>query len=170
MSNPSASGKNSTIQVPEKSQTIAFQVESRSAPVPWSTGLCDCCEDVPNCCITWLCPCITFGRIAEIVDGGSSSCAASGAVYTLISILTGCGCLYSCFYRSKLRQQYRLGEKPCGDCLVHWCCEPCALCQEYRELKSRGFDMTIGWQGNVKQQTPGVMAVTAPMAEGGMSL
>nr|XP_023875815.1 protein PLANT CADMIUM RESISTANCE 3-like [Quercus suber] len=169
MSNPSASEKNSTIQVQEKSQTIAFQVESRSAPVPWSTGLCDCCEDFPNCCITWLCPCITFGRIAEIVDGGSSSCAASRAVYTLISILTGCGCLYSCFYRSKLRQQYRLGKKPCGDCLVHWCCEPCALCQEYRELKSRGFDITIGWQGNVKQQTPGVMAVTASMAEGGMS-
>nr|POE81921.1 protein plant cadmium resistance 3 [Quercus suber] len=98
MSNPSASEKNSTIQVQEKSQTIAFQVESRSAPVPWSTGLCDCCEDFPNCCITWLCPCITFGRIAEIVDGGSSC-----------------------------------------------------------------------WQGNVKQQTPGVMAVTASMAEGGMS-
>ncbi|KAM4119740.1 hypothetical protein ACJW30_03G082200 [Castanea mollissima] len=130
MSNPSASEKNSTIQ-------------SRSAPVPWSTGLCDCSEDVPNCCITWLCPCITFGRIAEIVDRGSSSCAASKAMYKLISILTSCGCLYLCFYRSKLRQQYTLEEKPCGDCLVHWWCEPCALCQEYRELKSRGFDMAI---------------------------
>ncbi|KAM4108908.1 hypothetical protein ACB094_03G081000 [Castanea mollissima] len=118
-------------------------VESRSAPVPWSTGLCDCSEDVPNCCITWLCPCITFGRIAEIVDRGSSSCAASKAMYKLISILTSCGCLYLCFYRSKLRQQYTLEEKPCGDCLVHWWCEPCALCQEYRELKSRGFDMAI---------------------------
>lgn len=73
-----------------------------------------------------------------------AACAASGAMYKLISILTGCGCLYSCFYRSKLRQQYTLEEKPCGDCLVHWCCEPCALCEEYRELKSRGFDMTIG--------------------------
>jgi hypothetical protein len=30
------------------------------------------------------------------------------------------------------------------DCLVHFCCETCALCQEYRELKNRGYDMSIG--------------------------
>jgi hypothetical protein len=30
------------------------------------------------------------------------------------------------------------------DCLVHFCCETCALSQEYRELKNRGFDMGIG--------------------------
>jgi hypothetical protein len=28
--------------------------------------------------------------------------------------------------------------------LVHFFCEPCALCQEYRELRNRGFDMGIG--------------------------
>jgi hypothetical protein len=28
--------------------------------------------------------------------------------------------------------------------LVHFCCETCALCQEYRELKNCGFDMGIG--------------------------
>jgi len=30
------------------------------------------------------------------------------------------------------------------DCLVHFCCETCALCQEYRELKNRGYDLSIG--------------------------
>ncbi|KAF5939243.1 hypothetical protein HYC85_023502 [Camellia sinensis] len=167
--------------------------------VPWSTGLCDCFDDVPNCnfhrfsdlvlnryieqrngidrsvsvsvstdtyrdsvdtpailnlsgistcirrgCITCWCPCITFERIAEIVDKGSTSCGASGALYTLISIVVGCPCFYSCFYRSKMRQQYLLHESLCGDCLVHCCCESCALCQEYRELKNRRFDMAIG--------------------------
>lgn len=43
-----------------------------------------------------------------------------------------------------MRSQYGLRETPCNDCLVHWCCEPCALCQEYRELKHRGFDISIG--------------------------
>ncbi|KAG8382725.1 hypothetical protein BUALT_Bualt05G0107200 [Buddleja alternifolia] len=38
----------------------------------WSTGLCDCFSDVPNCCITFWCPCITFEQIAEIVDRGST--------------------------------------------------------------------------------------------------
>ncbi|KAL6543843.1 Protein CADMIUM RESISTANCE 2 [Orobanche gracilis] len=111
--------------------------------VRWSTGLCNCSSDLRNCCITCWCPCITFGQIAEIVDKGSSSCGQSGALYTLLACVTGCPCCYSCFYRSKMRQQYLLHETPCRDCLVHCLCECCALCQEYRELKRRGFDMPI---------------------------
>ncbi|KAJ4947989.1 hypothetical protein NE237_014228 [Protea cynaroides] len=129
------------------------------APVPWSTGLCECTEDVKNCCITCWCPCITFGQVSEIIDKGSSSCGANGALYTLMLCLTGCQCFYSCFYRSKMRQQYNLQESPCGDCLVHCCCEPCSLCQEYRELETQGFDMKIGWHGNVERQNRGVAMV-----------
>ncbi|KAI8538189.1 hypothetical protein RHMOL_Rhmol09G0083000 [Rhododendron molle] len=52
---------------------IPVPVPVRPKPlVPWSTGLCDCFDDVNNCCLTCWCPCITFGRIAEIVDKGSS--------------------------------------------------------------------------------------------------
>ncbi|MQL89670.1 hypothetical protein Taro_022252 [Colocasia esculenta] len=39
---------------------------------PWSTGLCDCCDDPGNCCLTCWCPCVTFGRIAEITDRGGT--------------------------------------------------------------------------------------------------
>ncbi|KAM0851081.1 hypothetical protein ACQ4PT_052659 [Festuca glaucescens] len=91
----------------------------------WTTGLCGCCDDAGSCCLTFFCPCVAFGRIAEIVDQGAT-------------------CLYSCCYCSRLRGQYALKEKPCADCCVHWFCEPCALCQEYRELKNRGYDMSIG--------------------------
>lgn len=150
---------------------------------PWSTGLCHCFDDPANCLITCICPCITFGQIAEIVNKGSvckfsnhnllvhfffsflmelktsliwclkymidvwiygAACAASGSLYGLLLGLTALPCLYSCFYRSRLRGQYDLAEDPCVDCLVHFCCETCALCQEYRELRSRGFDMGIG--------------------------
>ncbi|CAI9096748.1 OLC1v1032958C1 [Oldenlandia corymbosa var. corymbosa] len=135
--------------------------------VPWSTGLFDCFSDVSNCCITCWCPCITFGQISEIVDKGSSSCGSNGALYTLIACVTGCSCFYSCFYRSKMRQQYSLQEDPCNDCFVHCCCEACALCQEYRELRNRGYDMQIGWHGNMERQNKGV--AMAPVVEGGMS-
>lgn len=73
-----------------------------------------------------------------------AACGASGALYALIAFLTGWSCLYSCFYRTKMRRQYSLPESPCPDIFVHCCCELCALCQEYRELKGRGFDMSIG--------------------------
>ncbi|KAL4319965.1 hypothetical protein GQ457_18G023160 [Hibiscus cannabinus] len=68
--------------------------------VLWSTGVCDCCYDFPNCIITMFCPCVTFGQIAEIVDHGSVSCIANGIVYSVILWFSGLACLYSCFYRS----------------------------------------------------------------------
>jgi hypothetical protein len=73
-----------------------------------------------------------------------AACIASGLVYGLICASTGMGCLYSCLYRSKLRAEYDLDEGECPDILVHCCCEHLALCQEYRELKNRGFDLGIG--------------------------
>ncbi|KAI3453153.1 hypothetical protein Pfo_009816 [Paulownia fortunei] len=144
----------------------ALQVHG-GVPGRWSTDLCDCFFDVPNCCLTWWCPCITFGQVAEIVDRGSTSCGASCALYALITLILGCPCIYSCFYRSKMRTQYLLVGSPCADCLVHFCCESCALCQEYRELKHRGFDMYLGWHGNVERKNQGV--TMAPSIQGGMS-
>ncbi|XP_073057645.1 protein PLANT CADMIUM RESISTANCE 11-like [Primulina eburnea] len=132
--------------------TPAAAISTLRYPVPWSTGLCDCCDDFSTCCLTCWCPCITFGRIAEVVDRGSTSCGVSGALYSVILCVSGCSCLYSCFYRSKLRGQYFLEESPCADCCVHLCCETCALCQEYRHLQNQGIDLSIGWHGNVERQ------------------
>nr|GEV38409.1 protein plant cadmium resistance 2-like [Tanacetum cinerariifolium] len=156
----------------------------------WSTGLCGCGDDVSNCCITCWCPCITFGQIAEITDEGAkytscgvhgtlytviseitdkgakyTSCGVHGTLYTVIALFTGCQWLYSCMYRSKMRQQYMLMEEPCNDCILHCCCERCALCQEYRELKHRGFDMSLGWDGNMARQNQGVVTPPFPPAE-----
>uniref|UniRef100_A0A8R7QKL9 Protein PLANT CADMIUM RESISTANCE 2 n=1 Tax=Triticum urartu TaxID=4572 RepID=A0A8R7QKL9_TRIUA len=131
----------------------------------WSSGLCGCFDDVGGCCLTFFCPCVVFGRIAEIVDMGATSCCASGTVYAALASMTGMGCLYSCGYRSRLREQYRLKETPCGDCCVHWFCEACALCQEYRELKSRGFDMALGWQANMEKMGK----TMAPQTHAGMT-
>ncbi|KAF5444384.1 hypothetical protein F2P56_036866 [Juglans regia] len=133
--------------------------------VKWSTGLCHCCDDPANCFTTCCCPCITFGQIAEIVNEGSPSCVLSAAIYALLG-LTGFACLYSCCNRSKLRGKYDLEEAPCADCLVHFCCPACALCQEYRELKhNRGFDMGIGWKANEDRRRRGV-TIAPTMAPG----
>ncbi|XP_072953536.1 protein PLANT CADMIUM RESISTANCE 2-like [Typha angustifolia] len=121
---------------------------------PWTTGLLDCMSDVENCCVTFWCPCITFGQVAEIIDRGSTSCGSSGGIYLLIWWFTFFQCLYSCTYRSKLRAQYNLMESPCPDCCVHLCCEPCALCQMYRELNNRGFHVAAGWYANAQRMNP----------------
>ncbi|XP_073131187.1 protein PLANT CADMIUM RESISTANCE 2-like [Henckelia pumila] len=145
----------------------ALQVQG-GAPSEWSSGLFDCFSDVPNCCLTCWCPCITFGRIVEIVDKGSTSSGASGTWFALVAGVTGCSCIYSRIYRSRMRTQYMLPESPCGDFLVHCCCEACALCQEYRELQHRGFDMSLGWNGNMEKQNNGQGMAAAPFV-GGMN-
>ncbi|KAG2704484.1 hypothetical protein I3843_05G005800 [Carya illinoinensis] len=143
------------------SSVLAYGVAGR-----WSTDLCHCFDDPANCLTTCFCPCITFGQIAEIVNRGSPSCVSSGAIYGLLG-LTGFACLFSCFNRSKLRGQYDLEEAPCVDCLVHFCCPSCALCQEYRELRNRGFDMGIGWEANEDRRRRA--ATQAPIMTPGMT-
>ncbi|PPS00091.1 hypothetical protein GOBAR_AA20572 [Gossypium barbadense] len=94
----------------------------------------------------------------------SVTCRASGAFFVLFSILTVCisNRIYSYTYRARLRSQYILEESPCRDCYLHFWCEACALCQEYRELKNRGFDVSLGWHGNWERQK--ILGVPMPMA------
>ncbi|KAJ7565909.1 hypothetical protein O6H91_02G080400 [Diphasiastrum complanatum] len=107
----------------------------------WTSNIHSCCEDGFTCCLTTCCPCITFGQIAQSVDEDESSCLVNGLIY-----VAGCMLMVPCFcswgYRKKLRQKYNLPEEPYSDFWTHFCFEPCALCQEYRELKNRGVDPT----------------------------
>ncbi|KAI3882795.1 hypothetical protein MKX03_020795 [Papaver bracteatum] len=114
----------------------------------WTTGLFDCMEDPNNALVTLAAPCVTFGQIAEIVDEGQTTCSTSGIIYSAILFFTAAPCLISCGYRSKLRSKYDLVEVPAADWMTHVFFEWCALCQEYRELKNRGYDPAIGWHAN----------------------
>ncbi|XP_076893592.1 protein PLANT CADMIUM RESISTANCE 2-like [Bidens hawaiensis] len=145
----------------------SYYVAPQPVNANWSTGICACCSDIPNCCITYWCPCITFGQLAEIVDRGNTSCVVHGVIYASIRFFTGLACIYSAMYRRKMRSQFGLRESPCNDYLLHIFCESRALCQEYRELKYRGFDFCIGWQGNEGRQNHGVQ-IMPPMVPQGM--
>ncbi|RLN16677.1 cell number regulator 10-like [Panicum miliaceum] len=141
-------------------------VPGAPAASQWSSGLFDCFDDCGLCCLTCWCPCITFGRVAEIVDRGATSCGTSGALYALLAYLTGCQWIYSRTYRAKMRAQFGLPENPCCDCCVHFCCESCALCQQYKELKARGFDPDLGWELNAQRANAGGAAMYPPAAQG----
>ncbi|KAL5715926.1 hypothetical protein ACHQM5_017682 [Ranunculus cassubicifolius] len=132
----------------------------------WSTGLCGCCEDPSNCCVTCCCPCIKFGQIAEVVDRGSTPCLFGGLVYCLLLACMGSQCIYSYGYRTRIRNLYSLKEEPCSDCCVHCWCERCAVCQEYRELWIRGVDPRIGWQRNVYKWNRGETTLQPVIPQG----
>jgi Cys-rich protein (TIGR01571 family) len=52
--------------------------------------------------------------------------------------LLGCCCFIHAVKREKLREKYGLEENACEDCFITCCCAPCAICQEAREIKTRG--------------------------------
>ncbi|KAF8407834.1 hypothetical protein HHK36_006970 [Tetracentron sinense] len=152
--NANAYAKSAPPAPPQYPLTAPHQLSNGGTPVQWSTGF-----------ITCFCPCITFGQVAEIVDKGTTSCAVAGLIFCALASV-GCECLYTCTYRSKLRGLYSLQEDPCADFLVHCCCTSCAICQEYRELKNRGADPSIGWQGNVESWNRGGSTVPPVVVPG----
>lgn len=113
-------------------------------------------------------PCVTFGQIADVLDNGHTSnftkpssldfLLSSYYIFGYFSFpkFPYCSLCYQwhhlCFrclsviwpYRRKLRQRFGLMEAPASDCMVHCLFEPCALCQEYRELKNRGINPALG--------------------------
>jgi Cys-rich protein (TIGR01571 family) len=96
----------------------------------------DCCKDCGICVFGYFClPCL-FGQNAEKID--NSSCCGMCCVYILAAECYLCWVPHM-MKRKRLREKYGLKENPeCGDCLTTLCCGPCAVCQEARELKSRG--------------------------------
>ncbi|KAB2633706.1 cell number regulator 2-like [Pyrus ussuriensis x Pyrus communis] len=137
--------------VPPQAATYGYQ---QQGPPQWTTGLCGCFEDPGSCMMTCCCPCITFGQNAEIIDKGTTSCAFGGLIYFALAYV-GCACLYSFSFRSKLRGLYALPEDPCADCCVHCLLPCCAISQEYRELKNRGLDPSMGWIANAQKMNQG---------------
>ncbi|KAJ9708141.1 hypothetical protein PVL29_000279 [Vitis rotundifolia] len=133
---PPETGINSLPQFHQSDPALTTQ---NNAVGYWSTGLFDCMDD-PNIALTTaIFPCVTFGQIADVLDNGHTTCATSGIIYAFAA------CLLSWPYRRKLRQRFGLTEAPASDCMVHCLFEPCALCQEYRELKNRGINPALGY-------------------------
>ncbi|KAM9500618.1 plac8 onzin related protein 6 isoform 1-T3 [Clarias gariepinus] len=96
----------------------------------WSSGLCDCCEDMSICCFGFWCPwCLMCTTSQEF---GECLCLplldmCFGAIIPAAS--------YS--VRSAVRERYHIKGTMCDDCCVVTCCGICSWCQIARELKFR---------------------------------
>ncbi|XP_058004985.1 protein PLANT CADMIUM RESISTANCE 8 isoform X2 [Hevea brasiliensis] len=119
---------------------------------PWTTGLFDCPQDQRNAIVTAFLPCVTFGQIAEVLDEGKSTCGCRSSCYFLLMLASYSQWILSTEYRTKQRKKFNLEEAPYTDVASHIFCPCCSLCQEFRELKSRGLDPALGWNGILAQQ------------------
>jgi Cys-rich protein (TIGR01571 family) len=85
-----------------------------------------------NCCVcicTWFCPCYVAGKIAEKVGESCILCAL--VMFCPIANIICRGTI-----RQKVREQKGIPGTFCKDILIVWCCAPCAICQEAREVNA----------------------------------
>lgn len=155
---PMGSFPSSPYQPPNGNQFPAPNNSNFPAPIgnPWSTGLFDCNVDQTNAITTTILPCMTFGQIAEVLDEGEMSCPLGSFIYMLMMPALCSSWIMGSKYRAKLRKKYNLVEAPYEDAISHILCPCCSLCQEFRELRSRGLDPALGRNGILAQQQSGM--------------
>ncbi|PNH05560.1 Protein PLANT CADMIUM RESISTANCE 3 [Tetrabaena socialis] len=115
----------------------------------WSTGLCNCCADPGGCgtCFCSFCcaPC-QYGKNVERIPASEvycgSNCCGAGCCFCLLGLMSfvpgvGLSCFVHMGARNYIRMKYGIPGNGCSDCATTWCCIPCALCQESRELTIR---------------------------------
>eukprot|EP00163_Fabomonas_tropica_P027034 TRINITY_DN5114_c2_g3_i2.p1 TRINITY_DN5114_c2_g3~~TRINITY_DN5114_c2_g3_i2.p1 ORF type:complete len:143 (-),score=34.54 TRINITY_DN5114_c2_g3_i2:510-938(-) len=108
----------------------------------WNSGLFGCFNDPKICIIGMCCPCVLHGlNASQVVDthpiGPEAINKAPISIGVCCVAYSCCGCCVHCVTRGKLREKFGLAPS-CPDLIAAWCCGPCALCQDGRELKARG--------------------------------
>ncbi|KAG7484078.1 hypothetical protein MATL_G00045930 [Megalops atlanticus] len=100
----------------------------------WSTGICDCFDDLPDCCCAFWCfecfACFTAQRFGECL---------------CLPLLDWTACVppISLATRVAVRHRYGIQGSICGDCLYVSFCNVCSWCQMSREMKRRQQTLTI---------------------------
>lgn len=102
----------------------------------WTSGVCDCCEDMGICCCGFWCTYCLMCKTSE--DFGECLCLP------LLEICFG-GMLHpiTLAMRSSMRERYHIKGSIQNDCCVVTCCPVCVWCQMARELKARRHSLVV---------------------------
>ncbi|XP_008325844.1 cornifelin homolog A-like [Cynoglossus semilaevis] len=100
----------------------------------WSSGICDCCQDLPQCCLAcWCFPCFTCKTAHE---HGECTCLPLLDAFGFIPPITTS-------MRVSVRHTYGIQGTICEDCVKAFFCGPCTWCQLAREIKTRKNPITF---------------------------
>ncbi|KAH9993550.1 PLAC8 family-domain-containing protein [Russula vinacea] len=110
----------------------------------WSFGLFDCFGRCGLCCWSTWCPCVVYSKNKQRLrslqiqgaplDGGGEAYDDQCCVYGALDI-DGKGWVMEMQTRAELRERYGIRGDGIGDCFALWCCRPCSLTQERREIE-----------------------------------
>ncbi|XP_062288597.1 cornifelin homolog B-like [Scomber scombrus] len=114
----------------QQPQSLAY-----SDAAQWSSGICDCCDDMRDCCCAfWCCPCFACRTSRQ---WGQCLC---------LPLLDAFGCIppVTMSMRVSVRYHYGIQGNLCRDCVFSCCCSPCVWCQISREMKKRKLPAVLG--------------------------
>ncbi|OMJ92428.1 hypothetical protein SteCoe_4765 [Stentor coeruleus] len=98
----------------------------------WEESLFSCCASGGFCLIVALFPiCYPFLQ-GWVVSKAVHQSFISACICPLF-----CCCIGAAVNRGKIRDRYLIEGSFCEDCLIHCFCSPCALCQEYSEVRNK---------------------------------
>ncbi|XP_018556084.1 cornifelin homolog B [Lates calcarifer] len=101
----------------------------------WGSGICDCFQDVPECCFAyWCCPCFAC-KISR--DYGEPLCLP------LLEIFGGIIPPITMSMRVSMRHRYGIKGNLCTDCVYSTFCTSCTWCQMSREMKKRNIQVVL---------------------------
>ncbi|KAM6949569.1 placenta-specific gene 8 protein-like [Aplochiton taeniatus] len=94
----------------------------------WSTGLCDCWQDIGDCGFALCCLPVFTCKVTSAV--GACPCLP-------LLDCVGCGAPASLAMRASVRERYGIKGGVWSDCFYGCCCYPLSWLQISRELKRR---------------------------------
>ncbi|TWW75289.1 cornifelin homolog B-like [Takifugu flavidus] len=99
----------------------------------WGSGICDCCQDVPECCFAFWC----FPCFACVTTKKYGQC--------LCLPLLDIGCIppITLAMRVSMRERYGIKDTICRDCLFATFCIACSWCQMSREMRKRDIQVLL---------------------------
>ncbi|KAI0286347.1 PLAC8 family-domain-containing protein [Russula brevipes] len=110
----------------------------------WSYGLFDCFSACGLCCFAAWCPCIVYSKNRQRLrslqhegtplKGDGETCDEHCCIHGGLTVL-GYGWIMQIHTRAEVRERYGVDGSAVGDCFSAWCCRPCALTQERREIE-----------------------------------
>ncbi|KAM4597519.1 cornifelin homolog [Polymixia lowei] len=126
----------------------------------WSSGICDCFEDLPQCCFAYWCfPCFACATTSEF---GECFCLPLlDVLWSTLQLASVPSCTppVSMSMRVAVRSRYGIQGDMMGDCVYATFCNMCSWCQMAREIKRRSQTLTvINAQPNVMATQPIIMA------------
>ncbi|XP_028276557.1 cornifelin homolog B-like [Parambassis ranga] len=102
----------------------------------WGSGICDCCENAPECCFAFWCFWCFACKTSK--DYGQCLCLP-----LLDLFRTGITPAVTMSMRASMRQRYGIKGTMCKDCVYSTFCTACTWCQMSREMKRRNIQIVL---------------------------